>query len=158
MDLSVKKLFKVHLRKQFEEWYANEASKQGPDLQAVLLSLSHLREEGAKWLINAASYISNNPQIVVTGFVRSGITHKLDSFPTGTSSDAQGKLFDVPGNGLDNHSKLRRDIIIDDEDPEESDDSSKSGSDDEPSTLTCVTALGSMYFIMHTCHHLHTYL
>ena len=50
MDLKVNKPFKVHFRKQFEEWYANEMSKQGPDLhwQAVSLRLSHLREEGAE--------------------------------------------------------------------------------------------------------------
>jgi len=89
MDLSVNKAFKVHLRKIFEEWYANQVSKQGLDLQAVLLSLPHLREKGAKWLTNAASYISNNPQIIVNGFVGSGITHKLDSLPTGTSGDVQ---------------------------------------------------------------------
>ena len=102
-----------------------------PGLQAVSLSLPHLREEGAKWLTNAASYISDNLQIVVNGFVRSGITHKLDSFPTGTSGNAQGEQFDVPGNCLGNHSELSRDVIIDDEDPEKSDDSSESGSDNE---------------------------
>ena len=79
---------------------------KGFDLQAVSLSLPHLRKEGAKWLTNAASYISDNPQIVVNGFVRSGMTHKLDSFPIGTSGNAQGEQFDVPGNGLDNHSEL----------------------------------------------------
>jgi len=42
---------------------------------------------------------------------------------------------DVPGNGLDDHSQLRRDVIINDEEPEELDDSSESGSDDELSTL-----------------------
>ena len=57
----------MHLRKQFEEWYANEVSKQGPDLQAVSLSLLLLREKGAKWITNAAAYISDNPQIVING-------------------------------------------------------------------------------------------
>ena len=32
----------------------------------------------AKWLVDMAEYISNNPQIIVNGFIRSGITGAVD--------------------------------------------------------------------------------
>ena len=32
----------------------------------------------AKWLVDMAKYISDNPQFIVNGFIRSGITGALD--------------------------------------------------------------------------------
>jgi len=61
-----------------------------------MLNLPHLREVGAKWVTNAASYISDNPQIVVNGFVKNGIIHKLDSSSISPHGDALGEQLDVP--------------------------------------------------------------
>ena len=36
------------------------------------------KELGAKWLVDMATYISNSPQIIVNGFIRSGITAAVD--------------------------------------------------------------------------------
>ena len=47
-------------------------------LEPVDLSLPLMKELGAKWLTEMAEYLSANPQFVVNGFIRSGITHALD--------------------------------------------------------------------------------
>ena len=36
-----------------------------------------MKEIGSKWLVDAADYISNNPQFIVNGFVRAGITYPI---------------------------------------------------------------------------------
>ena len=41
-----------------------------------------MKEIGSKWLVDAADYISNNPQFIVNGFVRAGITSALDGNTT----------------------------------------------------------------------------
>ena len=46
-----------------------------------------MKELGAKWLVKAAQYISNSPQIIVDGFLRSGITRALDEQETHTVVD-----------------------------------------------------------------------
>ena len=37
-----------------------------------------LKEVGAKWLVEMAEHFEENPQIIVNGFIRSGITGALD--------------------------------------------------------------------------------
>ena len=49
----------------------------------VDLSLGNMRNVGAKWLVEAAKYISDIPQFIVNGFVHDGIWRALD----GQSSD-----------------------------------------------------------------------
>ena len=48
------------------------------ELEPINLGLPALKEVGAKWLVDMAAYISSNPQIVVNGFIRSGISGALD--------------------------------------------------------------------------------
>ena len=85
LDLVVNKPAKSYLRQQFQDWYAKQISDQleGQDmanavLELVDLSLPLIKELGAKWLTEMAEYLSANPQFVVNGFIRSGITHALD--------------------------------------------------------------------------------
>ena len=47
-------------------------------LEAIDLPLSLLRELGAGWLVEMFQYITNNPQFIVNGFARAGITGALD--------------------------------------------------------------------------------
>ena len=47
-------------------------------LEPVDLSLPLMKELGAKWLTEMPNYLSANPQFVVNGFIRFGITHALD--------------------------------------------------------------------------------
>lgn len=37
-----------------------------------------LKELSARWLVEMAEYIADNPQFVVNGFRRAGISHALD--------------------------------------------------------------------------------
>ena len=52
------------------------------ELQPIDLGLPALKEIGAKWLVDMASYVSENPQFIVNGFIRSGITGALDALET----------------------------------------------------------------------------
>lgn len=73
MDLAVNKPAKDFLREKFQEWYSDQIWKQldpsvgieEQQLQPVDLSLPALRELGAKWLVEMAVYISNNPGFIV---------------------------------------------------------------------------------------------
>jgi len=49
-----------------------------------------MKEIGAQWLVDMAEYISGNPQFIVNGFLRYGITAALD----GKSHDVE--IGDVP--------------------------------------------------------------
>ena len=73
-------LQKNFLRRKFQEWYSKQVMKQLEDvdietceLEPIDLSLSVLKEVGAKWLVEMAKYFEDNPMIIVNGFIRSGI-------------------------------------------------------------------------------------
>ena len=54
-----------------------------------------MKEFGAKWLVDMASYISNNPSFIVNGFIRFGITGALDGVVDDSSEPEQeDKQFD----------------------------------------------------------------
>ena len=84
MDLTVNKPAKEFIKKKFEQWYADQIIQQLDEdsevesLQPVDLRLPILKELGAKWLVEMSEYISNNPQFITSGFIRSGITDVLD--------------------------------------------------------------------------------
>lgn len=88
MDISVNKPAKEYLRREFEKWYSEEVMKQleGKDLEnleeaelePINMGMPILKEIGAKWLVGMAEYISDNPQFVVNGFLRSGIAGAID--------------------------------------------------------------------------------
>ena len=83
MDLTVNKPVKVFLRRKFEEWYATKLMSQLEEsdignVQPINLGLPILKECGAQWLVEAADYISENPQMIVNGFIKAGITKALD--------------------------------------------------------------------------------
>ena len=92
MDIAVNKPAKEYLKRQFDQWYSEQVMKQleGQDiddlemveLQPIDLGLPALKEIGAKWLVDMASYVSENPQFIVNGFIRSGITGALDALET----------------------------------------------------------------------------
>ena len=45
-----------------------------------------MKEISSKWLVDMAEYLSDNPQIIVNGFVRSGIPGALDRLQEDTDS------------------------------------------------------------------------
>ena len=83
MDISVNKHAKSFLKKQFEMWCSHQLQVtqqlEGQDIETVALapinlSMGMMKEIGAKWLVDMASYISDNPQFIVNGFIHAGIT------------------------------------------------------------------------------------
>ena len=71
LDISVNKPAKDFLKQKFQEWYSDQI------LQQLDLSATN-RELGAKWLVEMAEYVANNPDFIVKGFLRAGISRDLD--------------------------------------------------------------------------------
>ena len=85
MDISVNKPAKEFLKRCFSDWYSEQIQKQlegcdieSTELQPVDLSLPRLKELGAKWMVEMSEYLAENPQIIVNGFIKSGIAGALD--------------------------------------------------------------------------------
>ena len=85
MDLTVNKPAKDFLKQKFQEWYSDQILKQldsltttNQELQPIDLSLPVLRELGAEWMVEMTEYIANNPDFIVKGFRRAGISRALD--------------------------------------------------------------------------------
>ncbi len=57
------------------------------ELQPIELGMPVLKEIGVQWLVGMAEYVSNNPQFIVNGFVRSGITSAIDDVNEDSSDD-----------------------------------------------------------------------
>ena len=89
MDLSVNKAAKDFLRDRFQKWYAeqiteqlegeNEEDIEAVELEPIPLPISVVKEVEAKWMVEMFEYFQNNPQIIVNGFLRSGISAALDN-------------------------------------------------------------------------------
>ena len=85
LDISINKPAKSFLKCKFEEWYAEEIFKQlrgsnsaSDQLDPVNLSLPVMKELCSKWILEMFEYISANPQMIVKGFIRAGISRALD--------------------------------------------------------------------------------
>ena len=85
LDIAVNKPAKEFYRCKFQEWYSKEVSQQIDELggrvaalQPVDMGLPRMKELGAKWIEQMVEYISDNPQFIVRGFARSGISLALD--------------------------------------------------------------------------------
>ena len=85
LDIAVNKPAKEFYRCKFQEWYSKEVSQQIDELggcvaalQPVDMGLPRMKELGAKWIEQMVEYISDNPQFIVRGFVRSGNSLALD--------------------------------------------------------------------------------
>ena len=103
MDISVNKPTKDFLKRQFDEWYSQQVLAQLEDdtsnleeleIQPFNFGLPELKEIGAKWLVDTATYISDNPQMMVNGFIRSGITGALDGQETGKDEPVEYQELD----------------------------------------------------------------
>ena len=125
---SVNKPAKDFLKRKFDEWYSQQVIEQldgenmddfeNVNLQPIDLSLPALKEVGAKWLVEMAEYISSNPQMIVNGFIRSGISGALDRAEDEESWLLGGTESEVGSSGAGNDSDSEPDL--DDEDvPEE---------------------------------------
>ena len=64
--------------KKLSEQLSDESNIQSTDLQPISLGLPVMKELGAKWMVEMSEYFAANPQIIVNGFVKAGITGALD--------------------------------------------------------------------------------
>ncbi len=86
MDISVNKPAKDFLKRKFEQWYSDEVMKQlqgvsdieSAEIEPINICFSAMKVLTAKWLVEMGDYLANNPQFVVNGFRRAGITDALD--------------------------------------------------------------------------------
>ena len=99
MDISVNKPAKNFIKNKFQEWYSDQIMKQleGHDesieIEPIDLSMQVLKELEAKWLVEMAEYMSDNPQFIVKGFIRSGITGSLDDeYDNKSDYDSESEL------------------------------------------------------------------
>ena len=101
LDISVNKPVKNYLKSQFNEWYSQQVIRQldgkelddleEAELTPIDLSMPVMKEASAKWFVDAAEYISDNPSLIVSGFIHSGITSAFD----GNLQDIEDD--DIPG-------------------------------------------------------------
>lgn len=98
MDLSVNKAIKSYMKKEFEEWYAEQIMSQidssnDDDIEPIEYPLPVMRELGAKWLVGIHQHMCANPQIIVNGFVKSGITNAIDNAYASCSSPQDASVY-----------------------------------------------------------------
>ena len=128
MDIAVNKPAKDFLRKEFQQWYSEHVMKQleGQDIsdietaeiRPIDLGLPALKEIGAKWLVDMASYISDNPQFIVNGFMRAGITGALDAHYSGDQPDEGTVTGDIDESGHDDSDETEEEETDEEDDDE----------------------------------------
>ena len=85
LDISVNKAAKDFLRSEFQNWYANEVTKQysesddDQDTAPIDLSTARMKCLGGQWLVKMFEYLSDNPSIIVHGFRAAHIPQSIDT-------------------------------------------------------------------------------
>ena len=106
MDVSVNKPAKEYLKQNFEDWYSEQVIQQldgkdmddleSTEIQPINLGMPILKEVSAKWLDGMVEHITNNPQIIVNGFIRTGISSAIDGVvdmgSASEDSDTEGDI------------------------------------------------------------------
>ena len=90
---------KAFLQRKFDEWYMQQVKMQLDgksddeieefELQPIDLSMARMKEVSAEWLVEMATYIAENPQFLVNGFLKSGIVHAIDDTVTENETDEE---------------------------------------------------------------------
>ena len=162
LDIAVMKPAKDYLKRRFEHWYSSEVTKQlqgisdieSAVIQPVNLSMAAIKKRSAKWLVDMAEYIADNPQFIVHGFLRAGITYALDGEE---ATESEGDSVDEPTEVIsddesidggqesegDNGDQLTE-VISDDEDTDDTNDMEKYYKDTSYNTQ-CVCLLLSPF-------------
>ena len=85
LDVSVNRAAKAFLSAKFQNWYANEMTAQlhsgctVDSLEPVDFSFARMKCLGAQWLVDLMDHLSATPDIIVHGFITSGITPSIDA-------------------------------------------------------------------------------
>ena len=103
---------KSFLEKQFEMWYSDQVTQQlkGQDIETVAvepgdLSMGMMKEIGAKWLVDMAHYIGDNPQFIVNGFIHASIAKALNGEDIDDSSASEAIATTIPEESDDDDDK-----------------------------------------------------
>ncbi len=88
LDIAVNKPAKDYMRQKFDEWYSEQITRQlngrseeeidNFELEPINLSMVRMKEVSANWLVQMFTYLADNPQFLVNGFLKSGINAALD--------------------------------------------------------------------------------
>ncbi len=123
LDVSVNKSANSFLKTEFQTWYAEKITHQlqscaVEDLEPVDLSTSQMKCVEAQWLVNLVDHLSQSPDIIVNGFITSGISPSLS---------AGRPVMDSEGNStIDKESEES----VDSEESVESEEEEQSSNDD----------------------------
>lgn len=124
LDIAVNKPVKDFLRKKFELWYANQVAKQlegvtdiqSANIQPVDMSFVAMKVWSAKWLVEMAEYLANNPEFMINGFKRAGILAALDG------NDWERETTNTDDNGEDSEEDDEDDDDENEDDDDENDE------------------------------------
>ena len=82
LDISINKPMKDHSKAKFQQWYANEVSKQLETIPVnqvkVDVSLSVVKGPSANWIISGWQALEQRPDVAINGFKKSGIFDVID--------------------------------------------------------------------------------
>ena len=105
---------KEYLKKEFEDWYSEQVMQQldgkdmddleSTEIQPINLGMPILKEISAKWLDGMVEYITStsNPQFIVNGFIRSGISSAIDGIvDIGSENEDSGTEHDLDSDFYD---------------------------------------------------------
>ena len=74
----------MYLRSQFQQWYASEITSQNGaandvNFEPVDMSAPRMKAVGAKWLVSLYEHFLESPDIIINGFLASGIPQSIDN-------------------------------------------------------------------------------
>ena len=83
LDISVNKSAKVFVRSEFQQWYAAQISSQQDNddgrFEPVEMSAPRMKCIGAQWLVRLYEHFLDSPDIIINGFLSSGIPQSIDN-------------------------------------------------------------------------------
>ena len=136
LDLTVNKMAKDFLKREFQEWYTKEISKKYNTSTGIMdglvdLSTSRMKNVGVSWLIRLYDHINNNPLNVVNGFLAAHIQQSIvtgkptiDKRPaTQTDTNSSDEETDSDDDEFDDNAESEDNEEIDDHDSEDNTES-----------------------------------
>ncbi len=80
MDVSVNRAAKAFLEREFQDWYAEQvltSMRDEEELMPINLNSAEMKHLGAQWLVKMFDHMTDNPHLIVNGFIETGITESI---------------------------------------------------------------------------------
>lgn len=124
MDIAVNKPAKDFLKRKFEHWYSEEVTKQlegvedieAVELQPIDMSSAAMKVLTSKWLVEMGEYLSENPQVVVSGFRHAGISVAVDNSCESEQDEEGDDEVEEEADVLSDEAQSDEDVILCDSD------------------------------------------